>query len=140
MSNATSQPSNFDDGTIKWRKVTSKNGTAFEIGTRKTEGVVEESAVGSAHAGVAVNWTDTDGQWKDTTQEVKDKVAISKYMLRSNAGEISNSTFGFVNTTRYNYTFLDKNDDTYRVPALTTGQHYLRFSSSNITIVYVSVD
>ena len=130
---------------IVWKKFTSLKGKEFEIGTSPeadTNNVeVEATNVGVVRAsgssfGVDVNWPVASNEWKDTTQEVREKAKIPRYNLYK-AGGIYDYRLEFINEDTYHYHFHDEEGDSYSVNTWTTGSHFVRYNSTKPTILYV---
>ncbi|KAL1694557.1 hypothetical protein GGG16DRAFT_110262 [Schizophyllum commune] len=132
------------DAEIEWTKATSKNGVEYEYGVKKSNlGKLAESAIAGAKDGatalgannhIDVDWrVQNDDEWQQTSSDFANQVGISSYMVRPT------SSFMVFYTHRLDVTvvrcqtwyFRDRSGDVYALEAFLSGEHYVRYRSSN---------
>jgi len=141
MADKTQAPSAPADSEIKWEEASSKVGAAYEIGRPDVpEPPVDENLVGSkANFRVSVNWTVGADAWIDTPLEIRNKTAIWRYKLHLSSNPFHKYVLEIsITDDHYDYYFGDATGDSYSLSTWVAGDHFVRYSSSNPTIVTIS--
>ena len=131
----------FDGATVSWKSYTGLNGSPYRVGTKETEDKIqEESGEGGRQTqskerfGLYVNWPVGDKNWKETSQEVKDKAGITRHRLSAVDGSFLTYRPDFTNTV---------NDDCHdsrrrlRKKHLRNDDYSVEYNSSKPTIIFI---
>jgi hypothetical protein len=151
---------------IQWEPFTTAKGRKYEVG-RSQGGSAPANALGAANAsgavnasglanvlaaeavaapiaaggkrdfGIAVSWAVGDTQWKNTSPDVRERSAITRYKLYEYDGSWK-YMLEFSNEEHYDYYFYDETGDKYEVNTFRNGDHYVRYDSDQPNIVFIS--
>lgn len=136
----------MDDKTIYWKECTSKNGNKFEVGyLNEDDSLNNEMLRASSDTKnpftMVVNWALTDPEvWTNTTNSERDESAITRYSVGKSSNPLYSYHLRFTNLKHYDYYFVDETGDQYEVNCFSNSNHFVRYNSSNPTIVYVKGD
>lgn len=127
-----------DDSRILWQEFESANGKTFKVGYLDTEDEkMDTESLGKEDFGIAVTWDVADAVWKKTDDNVRAVSAITRYKLHRHDGGGYSYCLEFTNEAHYNYQFVDKTGDTYRVNTYINRDHYLLYNSGKPEIICV---
>ncbi|KAL8810515.1 MAG: hypothetical protein Q9223_007739 [Gallowayella weberi] len=139
----------IDETNVRWEKVVSGNGMAFEIGqhaaTATTIDQVEKSCsqgtiapTGKNDFGISVDWRLGSGSWNKPSESEQRTTGISDYSLHESSSPFYDYVLEFMNTETYDFHFYDHTGDSYEVNTGSLGSHLVRYNSDKPGIAFVT--
>ena len=133
----------LNEADVEWKDHISAKGKPFQIGLRKGSSsaadVANQSLEGKKDFGITVFWENTNNVWMPVTpNSTIETTAITRYSLGPYNQSGYQWIFYFTNTEHYDYNFHDKTGDSYEVNTYINRDHYVRYSSDDPTIIYVT--